>query len=367
MLVGRLRNGIEEGSDLAVAGWRWWTTELAALIPESVGAAIQKPEPRIVVDFVGEAVVVRYQAGKEPVELARFRANEIDDESAEKMSGPPPSVDVGRLKTTIRLPLEQVLRRKVQLPRTAKRNLREILTHELERQSPIDPAQIYFDYQAPRRASKAERIDIELRFVKRDLIDGAVEICRSLGLSPIDVEFLDDRGEAEGTPFIVDKRANARKRLRSFLAPVLATVTVVFALSAANAALSRNQVAVDLLSERAEHLKAEAQAVEKLNQNVQDARVRLEFLGNAKQTQLLVGLLAEVTRFLPDDSWLFEFELNGREVRIRGYSPSASKLIEIFDKSPRFTNAQFRAPLVQGQAKKLERFDLSFDLREKDL
>ncbi|HUD52832.1 PilN domain-containing protein, partial [Parvibaculum sp.] len=104
-----------------------------------------------------------------------------------------------------------------------------------------------------------------------------------------------------------------------------------------------------------------------LKRDVSDARARMAFLGEAKKSPLLVGILAEVTNILLDGTWLFEFQLNGKEVRIRGYSPEASKLIALFDAAPQFTNAQFRSPLVQGQSKELERFDLSFDIREKGL
>jgi hypothetical protein len=50
-------------------------------------------------------------------------------------------------------------------------------------------------------------------------------------------------------------------------------------------------------------------------------------------------------------------------VRIRGLSNSAAALIALFDTSPMFADAQFRAPLMQGPRAGLERFDMSFQLR----
>jgi Tfp pilus assembly protein PilN len=75
-------------------------------------------------------------------------------------------------------------------------------------------------------------------------------------------------------------------------------------------------------------------------------------------------VLSELAQTLPDGSWIYSFQLNGREARIDGFSSSASALIGLFDKSPLFANAQFRAPLTQAQQPGLERFDLSVEIKD---
>jgi general secretion pathway protein L len=102
--------------------------------------------------------------------------------------------------------------------------------------------------------------------------------------------------------------------------------------------------------------------VESLQDEINKANLGMAFLAQQKQSPLLVKILAEVTKILPDNTWLVEFELHGREVRIRGYSAAASSLIALFDNSRLFTNAQFRAPSMQGQ-NGAERFDLSFEVK----
>jgi len=358
-LLDNLRDKLEEGGEAAIAGWHWWTAELWAALPEVARAALNKPEPRLIVDLIGEDIVVQKATGAELIELARFRTDELGNDVAS-----PAELGVHGATATIRLPASYALKRHIHLPIAGKRNLREILVHELDRQSPIDPTLVYFDYRVTARDKEAGRIGVELRLVKRDLTDRASDICRSLDLAPLDVEFLNDRGETDGTRFVIDRKTHTRRRMRSFVTPTLAAVAILLALSAAHAALSRNQTGLDRLSSEMRRLRSEAQIVDKLKRDVSEAKARLDFLGNAKRSPLLVRTLADVTHILPDKSWLFEFELNGNEVRIRGYSPAASKLVELFDNSQSFANAQFRSPIVQGSSKDLERFDLSFDLKE---
>lgn len=364
MLFDSLRDKLEAGEEAAIAGWRWWTGELLAFLPQGVRTALNKPEPRLFVTLTGEDILVQKVAAASLVDLARFPREGTDDEAFASLFTSLPKLDVGNAETTIRMPAGHVLKRNLHLPIAGKRNLREILVLELDRQSPIDPALVYFDYRVTKKDKETGRLDVLLRLVRRDLIDQASRICRSLGLTPLDAEFVDEYGVVDGPSFVIDKKTVAWKRVRSLLTPGLAIATVLFALGAAHAAIWRNQAGLDQLSSEVQRLRGEAQTVEKLRRNVSDAREQLEFLGNAKRSPLLIRILADVTHILPDKSWLFEFEVNGREVRIRGYSPSASRLIELFDNSTNFSNAQFRSPLVQGTSKDIERFDLSFDLKE---
>jgi general secretion pathway protein L len=70
-----------------------------------------------------------------------------------------------------------------------------------------------------------------------------------------------------------------------------------------------------------------------------------------------------VTRLLPDDVWLHQFEVIEREVRIAGYAPNAATLVGALESSPLFQNVRFRAPITKATPGGLDRFELSADLR----
>ena len=77
---------------------------------------------------------------------------------------------------------------------------------------------------------------------------------------------------------------------------------------------------------------------------------------------MMTAVLADLTRLLPDDTWLFELHVRGSEVRARGYAPAASAVLELIERGPAFRNARFTSPVTRVPGIEAERFDLSFEL-----
>jgi general secretion pathway protein L len=105
-----------------------------------------------------------------------------------------------------------------------------------------------------------------------------------------------------------------------------------------------------------------AARVEQLQSRIERASAQLAFLGRQKRAPLFSAILSDVTRALPDGTWIDQFDMHGARIRISGYSHSASDLIAAFDRSGRFANAQFAAPVTQGPSPGVERFDLTFEI-----
>jgi general secretion pathway protein L len=75
-----------------------------------------------------------------------------------------------------------------------------------------------------------------------------------------------------------------------------------------------------------------------------------------------LSVLNELTKALPDNTWLVNLTQNQTDVKISGYSAAAAELISVIDAVPLFKNPTFSSPIVQDPAKKLERFDISFEI-----
>jgi len=76
----------------------------------------------------------------------------------------------------------------------------------------------------------------------------------------------------------------------------------------------------------------------------------------------LVGLLDELTRTLPSNSWLTALSVAGRDVLLEGLSPSAAKLALTLANNPVFATAAFRAPISRDPVSGLERFQLAITI-----
>ena len=124
----------------------------------------------------------------------------------------------------------------------------------------------------------------------------------------------------------------------------------------------RSAMLLDMITDAVAEEGIRAARVEQLQSRIERASAQLAFLSRQKRAPLFAAILADVTRTLPDGTWLTQFDLSGSKIRIEGYSRSASDLIAVFERSGRFTNAQFAAPVTQGPTPMIDRFDLSFEI-----
>jgi general secretion pathway protein L len=349
--------------DQLLAFWRWWRTELAALLPPSLREALRTADDATLIDVEpSEFVVCRRQGAVETV-IARIprdafagRALRLAVPHAEGLAAwfADPVI--------LQLPAEDALSRPLRLPRGAARNLDDILKHEVVRQSPLDAADIYYDYRVV--AAGRETLDVALRIIRREPVDACVQLCRDAGIALSAVEFADGGGRADGGTFPADAAAARVLRFRPRLVPTLAALVLLLAVGLLASIYLRGEAAAADLDDRVDAARSGAMVVEALQQKLDAANRQAAFLAQQKRNPAAVAVLATVARLLPDDAWLYEFELNGDEVRLHGFSAEAASLIALFDSSPYFADAQFRAPLMQGPTPGQQRFDLSVKLRK---
>ncbi|HXL98285.1 MAG TPA: PilN domain-containing protein [Rhizomicrobium sp.] len=344
------------------AGWRWWTAELAAMMPEHWRKALASNDPVIAIDVGDGDVVVRRFAADGAREIAHIPRAQFDAATLRRAVEPFLAQNwMLRDFFVLRIPDALALGRTLSLPGKG-RNLDHILRHELDRQSPIDRDHVYYDFRVLQR--QTNQVDVFMRITRRDAVDSALAVCRAAGVELAAIAFAGDTQPADGGIFPVDPRASLLMRIRRRLVPGLAALVTVLAIGALVGGYLRNQAAADDLADRVDQARGRAQVIERLHHGIEGALNRSAFLARQKQNLMLVRVLSEVTRVLPNGSWIFDFEYRGGEVRISGFSDSASSLIALFDASPLFTDAQFRAPLMQGSTAGQERFDMSFKIRK---
>lgn len=364
-ILERLRQvRVEELRDLAIVGWRWWVAELSAMVPDKWRDLFRHDEGVVTFDVRGKDIVVVRTASGAATEVLRIAKSELATEAASAAAETIRKSVAPGDKVVVRVTRAELLTRMVKLPIAASRNLKNILKFELDRISPLDPQQVRFDYRVLNRDKEAGQIEVELRILKREVADDAVRLCRSVGLEPDRLGFVGDDAAAGAQGFPLSTTASLRGQWQTWRVPALSALAVVLGIGALLASYSRQQDWQDELSGELLAAKVKAHSVEVLQEQIDKAKLGMAFLGKQKQSPLLIKVLAEVTHILPDRTWLVMFELNGREVRIRGFSNDASSLIARFDNSPLFANSQFRSTLTKGPASDLERFDLSFEIKD---
>jgi len=346
-------------------GWRRWTGELAARTPPGLRGWLTSGVAIIAIDLEDGAVVLRRFADGEESHIARLSPERFDAANLHAALAPYLSRPrYLRESFALRLPDAAALRRNLALPLAARRDIASLLDIELERQSPLDRGEIYHDYRILGTDRQTGRLDVAWRIVRRKSVDPALAICKQAGVDLAVVAFISDETPPDGGNFPVDAGASRLLRLRRWMMRGLLLLILALVIAVTAGIYSRNDAAAVAFRDRVEAARIAALPSMRLAHDIAAIRQRAALLLQERQRLTVTRLLAETTRLLPDGAWLTDFSYRDGEVRVQGYSNAAPSLIALFDASPLFTGAEFRAPLTQAQNGGQEQFDLAVKLRK---
>jgi general secretion pathway protein L len=335
---------------------RGWRTELAEVAAEH---AFWRSDPEsTIVEFASDGVIVTRGNANGEVQVAHLPDGQSLSLAAARTGSSPFARDI-----LLRLPQGEVLRANVWLPGANAGTLRQALHFELERLSPVEPGQLYFDFTEVGRDKATNRVELALRIVRRSVVDDALRAVHAAGLMAASIAFAGDGRPADWRQFPVDKPAFYRLQWRKWNLAFLGGLALVLALMALMAWYGRNADAQDMLTDQIAAAQRKATVVNHIEDDIARTTARIGFLARQKQAPLTVGVLAELARILPDGTWLDEVETGGGKAHIRGFSHGAADLIGVIDRSAYFAHAQFGAPLIRSPVGNVEQFDLVFELR----
>jgi general secretion pathway protein L len=264
----------------------------------------------------------------------------------------------------VEIPQERVLSRHVMLPAAARPELDRILEFEIARHFPFPAERAFFCHRVAGHAGYyrppgSGPIDVELVAVPREIVD---EIRRELAGNGVYLGKIAVAGRSDKDRLLLPSSA-VRGEQRSSLAPVnraLGFAVGGLAIAAIVSAPLQQHLRLAAVEPEIEALKPQAQTV-------LDARDRQRLAADRTASVLrlravrppLVAVLAELSRTVPDGSWLISLGLSGREINMDGLSPSAATTALALEQSRIFSNVVFRSSITRDPATGLEHFQLS--------
>lgn len=277
------------------SGLRWWFGELAALLPQRLNAALSKRSRRL--------------------ELAA----------------------------------ERVLVRRTPLPLAAEENLREVIAFEMDRVLPFQADEVYFDYIILQRDAEQGRLLVEIAAARRDVVDALVKEAGNItgvGISGLDPRF-DLRPPQVHRPLLrpVDS--------------VMLGMGVLLLLVAVGAPFHRLNATIGALEAELASLRTDAQEAQRLRATIDTSLAAERLIVERRLARpMALTALEEVTRLIPDDSWLQQFRMTADGVELQGVAGASSQLLRALEDSPVFADGMFRAPVAQDPKANRERFSL---------
>lgn len=322
--------------------WQWWTGELLSFLPPRWRDALAVEESCVLLRAHEGAVEVLAERGGRRSPLFELPADtrEAWPQLIERQ------LDDSRRgqRRLLLLPAAKVLRRRLSLPVAALENLPSVLGFELDRQTPFKPDQVWFDSRVLSAEPAARQAQVELSVVQRVSLEAELERIGALagGLSGVDVE--DAEGRRLGVNLLPPERRLSLPRtwLMVQLGLVLASVLLVF--FAMGQVVENRREAVAQMEQRVDAERERARAVSALRTQLDEAAAGANFLAVQKQTQpSMLVLLHEVSRLLPDDTFLERLSLSAGQLSLTGYSSQATRLISQMQESP-----LLREPALNG-------------------
>jgi general secretion pathway protein L len=357
-------------SDGVSGFFRWWGGEMAAFLPAGLRARLERGGQRLTVEISDRRALFGFEKGREtrplgevtisPAGLAGQRDAGQHDAVARIVRG----AGVRSAEVVLRLPRDKVLRRLVDLPAAAAENLREVLGFEMDRHTPFKAGEVYFDYRLEGSDPDRKRIKVDLVVVPRTVVDQAVQLATSWGLAPDRVAAGGEPAEA-ARPFNLLPAGAVRTRtgLGGRLAPVLLVLAVLLSAAALYLPLERKQQLLAATEAELAKVRGQAIAVDGLKTQIADMLQRGSFVVDRKRGEHgPVELLDELTRLLPDHTWVLKFGLRGGRLTLSGYSAKPSALIGLLEKSEMLSAVRFSSPVTMDQKIGLERFNLTATL-----
>lgn len=326
---------------------RWWGTGLFACLPQFLQRLLVPPPARLILNLDDEQrALIASREGRDE-ELARWPLDAKD-------AGVLPAAR--RKAVVFRLPARRVLSRTVVLPVAAETNLRQVVGFELDRLTPFTADKVYYDARVMDRDAATRRITVKLTAVPRKVLDPLLETLHRMGVVPSVVDAVGETGinllPREREP----RRGAGTQRLQGVLVML---VVVVLAVAAFLPLWQLRGLVIDLMP-RVDSAQSRAEVVYRLRDALESAVESNRFLLEKHQQSVsALDLLDELTRILPDGTWLEQLDLRGDEVQVRGQSREASSLVGVVEASALFQDVNFRSPVIADRRTGRDRFHLA--------
>lgn len=360
---------------------RWWLSELAPLVPRPTRAALRRRRMRPVFVFEADTATLWVPVTRAaeivmeprpPILLSGDAAAAAGRAAIDSLTGLPGGRSAAP-RVVIALPGRQTLRRTLSLPAALEENLKQALAYDLDRHTPFKADELYFDAAIIGRDPGRAEIRVDLAAVRRAIVDQALQAVQAWGGQVVAV-VPDDPAVASASRLNLlpeDRRPVVGTWRRWQVLAPLGLLAAVALIGLGLPIWQKREYAI-ALGRQVDAARAQAAVSEGLRAELERLTGEYNFALERKYAYPpTVQVLDEITKLLPDDTWLTQMELKTssrgkeaqRELMLRGESGNAGRLITLFEESKVFAQAAPRSPTTKIQPGPGEIFDLVAQLR----
>ena len=325
---------------------KWWRDELLGMLPDGLRLRLHRSAVGLSIylydNKIGNLVFPASLDLPHPVK---------DDPLAALQSTEPLAVPVD-----LYIPGDETLVRSLRLPVAVLENLAEVLSFEMDRQTPFKAEDVYFGYRVTGKSDDRQFVNIELCVVPRERLQWLMTAMQKWQLQQGSVTLNDDGLKIRMHPTTMQRQSSLSKAVPVIAMLVLSAAIIVtpFILQQRDMQTLQHELAMVRESTR------DAQRIsEQLNRHMEVVTL---LTGLKHQVPPVIDVLNQVSHLLPDGTWLQQMEVKDNQVHLQGLSSAASSLIDILEASSYFRNARFSAQVSVDNESGSEQFRIVTDL-----
>ena len=266
----------------------------------------------------------------------------------------------GNVPRWLLLDIGQTLRPVLNVPASAEPRLREMMAHEIDRQTPFAPDQVSFEPRVLARDPISRQMQVELVVLPLQRLDAALQRLGPLAVGLAGVDIATQDGRRLGVNLLpLTGRVLRRDRAR-FLNRWLALVAAAVLFGAMWLVLDNRRQAYDAYTASLATATVQAREARKLRNALEGSMRAANFLARQRAQQpTMLELLADLTHRIPDSTSLEKLAINGGNVVLIGQSQQASSLPGLLQDSPLLKRPTLTGSVQADPRSGKERFTLT--------
>ena len=337
---------------------------MLACVPKGLQVWLNETtKARIVLDASGADILLasvnRKNAvtARETIPGARFGREQIDRFRQMEMPGAP---------VELHLPPGDFYLRELDLPEAARSRIAHVLALDLERRTPFRNTEVWQAHAE--KAMVGGKLRVRQIILRHFILN---ERLATLGLSQKDIAAVRmPSGESGAADYpailLVAKPVRAGYRANIWLACLMAMALVLGGAILAVRAV-RLENALEQVNQQSRKLAGDAKSARKQMAELDALHANISGLREKKVNGFsAVGIIDEITRIVPNSSWLSEIRIDDKTVTISGFSAQATDLIALLDQSALFSQASLVGPVTLDPVEAKERFVISMQLKSQE-
>jgi general secretion pathway protein L len=333
----------------------WWLGQLADLLPSFLRPTAPTNQDATVIAPVGpighgiEAVAVGQRRSGKETPLGHFALGPAGVAELPRAAGRP---------IVLRLGQADVLGKTVNLPLAAEPELEQVLSFEMDRETPFRADQLYWSHGIAAVDRPNDRLSVRLHLVPKASLAPLLSALGQIGIVPDRVEVADGPDAGACLPLFAENGA-ARRAAGRFVVPAAAACCAALAIAAAITPFLRQSSALAALDRQLASGRAAAAEAAGLRREIDQLSQSADLIQSERaKVGRPLEVLAAVTGVVPDDTYLTELELLQRKLTLSGRSAAAARLIGAFAVNRAFRNPAFAAPVTRIEALRQEIFTI---------